>query len=88
MSEHLYVIYDERALAQGTDKASVLEACGTLREVIADTTWDGVRDPLGVVAEYDVVPKDGANCLENERIIGTVPQLQKRYPDLRRGGRR
>lgn len=70
-----YVIYDARALTQPTDDCAVLEACGSLNEV-QRTTWDGRRDPLGVVAEYDVVPRAGKNWLENERILGTVPQVK------------
>lgn len=68
-----YVIYDERALALSTDDCAVLEACGSLREV-KRTSWDGRHDPLGVVAEYDVV---NGNELVNERILGTVPQVRK-----------
>ncbi len=73
-SKH-YVIYDERALSGDTDRASVLESCTSLHEVITKTTWDGVRDPLGVVAEYDISSGDE---LVNERILGTVPVLQSK----------
>lgn len=71
----LWVIYDERAILGGTDDAAVLESCGSLQDV-RRSTWDGHRDPLGAVYEYDVVPKDGQNWLENERFIGTVPGVK------------
>lgn len=76
MSRTVYVIYDERAMTEGTDDAAVLESCGSLKEV-KRTTWDGVRDPLGAVYEYDLV-KDAKGNDEaiNERFVGTVPQLK------------
>lgn len=76
MSKKEYVIYDERAIIGDADDASVLEACGSLREV-KGTTWDGKRDPLGAVYEYDVVPKNGKNELVNGTFIGTVPDIKK-----------
>ena len=71
MAEKVYVIYDERALLMSTDDCAVLESCGSLREV-RRTTWDGKRDPLGVVCEYDLVNGEAIN----ERNLGTVPEVK------------
>lgn len=78
-SEKAYVIYDERALTMDTDDCSVLEACGTLIEVCR-SGWDGQRDPLGVVFEYDLVPVEGRKHPEaiNGRKLGTVPEVKAR----------
>ena len=72
MAKKEYVIYDERALLMDTDECAVLDACGSIGEV-RRTTWDGRRDPLGVVFEYDVV---NGNELVNERKLGTVPEVK------------
>ena len=73
MTKTVYVIYDERALTQDTDDCAVLEACESLKEV-RRTTWDGRRDPLGVVCEYDLINGEAVN----ERKLGTVPKLKGR----------
>lgn len=71
----VYVIYDERAILGDTDNAQVLESCGSLDEA-KHTSWDGKRDPLGAVYEYDLIREDGQDIAVNEMFIGTVPDLK------------
>lgn len=61
--EKLFVIYDERALTEGTDEAIVLCTAGTLKEARRDVR---TMFPRGAIYEYDVVNN---NELVNERFV-------------------
>ena len=77
----LWVVYDARAASGDTDAAAVLESCATWREV-RTCAFDGVRGPMGIVAEYDIAAGDQ---LVNERILGTVVDVRHRQAERVRG---
>ena len=63
--EKMYVVYDERALTEGTDNAAVMVACGNLKEARSYARKYGRTCP---VYSYDVIGDD----LENETYEGNI----------------
>lgn len=63
MPEHLFVIYDERAMLESTDEASVLCTADSLKEARRDVR---TMFPRGVIYRYDV---QGDRELVNETFI-------------------
>jgi hypothetical protein len=73
----VYVIYDERAVLQGTDEACVLESCGSLREVTR-SDFDGRAAVDGAVYEYDLRTREGGDPeAVNERFVGMVSAVKR-----------
>lgn len=62
MAAKLFIIYDERAMLEGTDEACVLCCANSLKEARRD-----VREmfPRGVIYEYDTQGQE----LVNERYV-------------------
>ncbi len=61
-TRHLFVIYDERAMLEGTDDAAVLCTAHSLKEAQRDCR---TMFPRGVIYQYDVQ----GNELVNEQFI-------------------
>jgi hypothetical protein len=67
VGQKLYVIYDERAMLEGTDEASVCCTASTLKEAQRDCR---TMFPRGVIYRYDVREEEGfASELVNETYI-------------------
>ena len=64
MSEKLWVIYDERAILEGTDEATVLVSAQSWKEAQRDARDFALDYGCVVIYEYDVKP--GTNELINE----------------------
>lgn len=66
MSEKVFIIYDERAMLEGTDEAAVLCMARSLKEARRD-----VREMFerGVIFQYDVKPGTPNDELVNETFI-------------------
>lgn len=66
-----YMIYDGRAVLEGTDNATVLEVCFSLDEVREAKDMD-IYDGLSPVYSYD----DINDNLENEQFVSLLKDIQ------------
>lgn len=76
--KHLYVLYDARAIMEGTDEAAVLCSWGgseyqSEEEIIKDCQ-DNIKDygGSGLLCSYEKTgEKDGKTTCDNETIVAT-----------------
>ena len=76
----VFVLYDSRAVFEGTDEATVIDTAGSEREArhAGKTTWKGYH---AIWAEYDLIRKeDGQDWAENEILRYDLPPTPPQEP--------